>query len=253
MPQLIATSGAFDSWIACCEPRPQARLRLFCFPYAGSGASVFRTWPGGLPTDFEVCPVQLPGRGTRLMERPFSQLSPLVQALTQALSPLLDKPFAFFGHSLGSLVSFELARELRRQYGVYPVRLFVSSGHAPQIAHRGLPIHTLPEREFLAELHRLNGTPTEVLAHQELMEIMLPVLRADFALYENYVYAPDSPLDCPISAFGGLQDHRVSHSDLEAWRDQTSVSFSLRMFPGDHFFLNTTPSLLLQVLSRELQ
>lgn len=248
----IATPAAFDSWIACGEPRPQARLRLFCFPYAGSGASVFRRWPDGLPTDVEVCPVQLPGRGTRLMERPFSQLSPLVQALTQALFPLLDKPFAFFGHSLGALVGFELARELRKQYGVCPVRLFVSSGHAPQMPHRGLPVHALPEREFLAELHRLNGSPTEVLAHQELMEIMLPVLRADFALYENYVYAPDSPLNCPILAFGGLQDRRVSHGDLEAWRDQTSVSFSLRMFSGDHFYLNTTPSLL-QVLSRELQ
>jgi medium-chain acyl-[acyl-carrier-protein] hydrolase len=252
MRQPIANS-AFDSWIACCEPRPQARLRLFCFPYAGSGASVFRTWPQGLPTDVEVCPVQLPGRGTRLMERPFSRLSPLVQALTHALYPLLDKPFAFFGHSLGALVSFEVARELRRQYGVHPVRLFVSSGHAPQIPRRGLPIHTLPEREFLEELRRLNGTPTELLAHRELMEIMLPVLRADFALYENYVYAHDSPLNCPILAFGGLQDRKVSHRDLEAWRDQTSVAFSLRMFPGDHFFLNATVSPLLQVLSRELQ
>jgi medium-chain acyl-[acyl-carrier-protein] hydrolase len=187
------------------------------------------------------------------MERPFSRLSPLVQALTHALYPLLDKPFAFFGHSLGALVSFEVARELRRQYGVHPVRLFVSSGHAPQIPRRGLPIHTLPEREFLEELRRLNGTPTELLAHRELMEIMLPVLRADFALYENYVYAHDSPLNCPILAFGGLQDRKVSHRDLEAWRDQTSVAFSLRMFPGDHFFLNATVSPLLQVLSRELQ
>jgi medium-chain acyl-[acyl-carrier-protein] hydrolase len=252
MPQPIANS-VFDSWIACREPRPQARLRLFCFPYAGSGASVFRTWPRGLPTDVEVCPVQLPGRGTRLMERPFSRLAPLVQALAQALFPLLDKPFAFFGHSLGALVGFEVARELRRQYDVYPVRLFVSSGHAPQIPRRGLPIHALPEREFLEELHSLNGTPIELLAHRELMEIMLPILRADFALYEDYVYVPDFPLNCPIMAFGGLEDRKVSHRDLEAWRDQTRVAFSLRMFPGDHFFLNATASPLLQVLSRELQ
>ncbi len=171
----------------------------------------------------------------------------------QALFPLLDKPFAFFGHSLGALVGFEVARELRRQYDVYPVRLFVSSGHAPQIPRRGLPIQALPEREFLEELHSLNGTPIELLAHRELMEIMLPILRADFALYEDYVYVPDFPLNCPIMAFGGLEDRKVSHRDLEAWRDQTSVAFSLRMFPGDHFFLNATASPLLQVLSRELQ
>ena len=131
------------------------------------------------------------------------------------------------------------------------VRLFVSAGRAPQIPHRGPPIHTLPEKEFLAELRRLNGTPSELLEHEELMEIMLPLLRADFAMYETYVYSNEPPLNCPISAFGGLQDHRVKDSDLEAWRAQTNASFSLRMFPGDHFFLKQP--LLLQVLSKELE
>jgi medium-chain acyl-[acyl-carrier-protein] hydrolase len=185
------------------------------------------------------------------MERPFTQLSPLVEALAQALVPLLDKPFAFFGHSLGALVSFELARRIRRQYGVHPVRLFVSAGRAPQIPHRTRPIHTLPDKDLLVELRRLNGMPSELLDHEELMEIMLPVLRADFAVYETYVYLTEPPLDCPISAFGGLQDLRVKDSDLEAWRAQTSASFSLRMFPGDHFFLKQP--LLLQTLSQELQ
>jgi medium-chain acyl-[acyl-carrier-protein] hydrolase len=249
----MTTATVFDSWIACRKPNPQARLRLFCFPYAGAGASIFRTWSDGLPADVEVCPVQIPGRGTRLMETPFTQLSPLVQALAQALAPLLDKPFAFFGHSLGALVGFELARQLRRQSGVQPVRLFVSADRAPQIPHRDRPIHALPEEEFLQELRRLNGIPGKVLEEAELMQIMLPVLRADFAVYETYVYSTEPPLDCPISTFGGLQDARVSRGDLEAWRDQTSGSFSLRMFPGDHFFLNTTQPLLLQALSQELR
>ncbi len=248
----MTTAAAFDSWIACRKPRPQARLRLFCFPYAGGSALIFRTWSDGLPADVEVCPIQLPGRGTRLMEPPFTQLSPLIQALAQALLPLLDKPFAFFGHSLGALVSFELARQLRRQYGVQPVRLFVSASRAPQLPHRGLPVHTLPAGDFLAELRRLNGTPRAMLAHEELMQISLPVLRADFAVYETYVYPTEPPLNSPISAFGGLRDRTVSQSDLEAWREQTRVSFSLQMFPGDHFFLNTTQPLLLRVLSQEL-
>lgn len=187
------------------------------------------------------------------MEPPFTRLSPLIQALAQALFPLLDKPFAFFGHSLGALVSFELARRLRREYAVQPVCLFISADRAPQIPNRDPVIHTLPEGEFLVELCRLNGTPREVLEDEELRQIMLPLLRADFAVYETYGYLTEPPLNCPISAFGGLQDHRVSRGDLEAWREQTSVSFSLRMFPGDHFFLNTTQPPLLGALSQELR
>lgn len=245
------TAAAFDSWISFRKPAPETRLRLFCFPYAGAGALIFRTWSDALPADVDVCPVQLPGRGTRLMERPFTNLSTLVEALAPALVPLLDRPFAFFGHSLGALVGFELARQVRRQYGVHPVRLFISACRAPQIPQRGPPIHTLPEKEFLAELRRLNGTPSELLNHQELMEIMLPLLRADFALFETYVYSTEPPLSCPISAFGGLQDHRVRDTDLEAWRTQTSGFFSSQMFPGDHFFLNEP--LLLRALAMELQ
>ena len=249
----LTIATAFDSWIAFRKPNPQARLRLFCFPYAGAGASIFRTWSASLPADVEVCPVQFPGRGTRLTETPFTRLAPLVDALAQALGPHLDKPFAFFGHSLGALVEFELARHLRKQSGIQPVHLFVSADRAPQIRHRDRPIHALPEREFLAELRRLNGIPEKVWEDAELMQIMLPVLRADFSVYETYVYAIEPPLDCFISGFGGLQDQKVSRSDLEIWHEQTSASFSLRMFPGDHFFLNTALPLLLHVLSQRLR
>ena len=249
MSQLAATTTS-NSWISCYNPRRETRLRLFCFPYAGAGALIFRNWSDGMPADVEVCPVQLPGHGTRLIERPFTRLTLLVEALAPALAPLLDRPFAFFGHSLGALIGFELARLIRRQYGVHPFRVFVSGGRAPQIPHLDRSIHALPDKEFLAELRRLNGTPRELLDHEELMEVMLPILRADFAMYETYLYSAEPPLDCPISAFGGLQDRRVSISDLEAWRTQTSATFSLRMFPGDHFFLKQP--LLLQALTQEL-
>lgn len=247
------TGTAFSPWITCRKPNPQARLRLFCFPYAGTGVSIFRTWPDGLPADVEVCPIQFPGRGTRLMEAPFTRLSPLVQALAQALGPLLDKPFAFFGHSLGALVGFELARQLRRQSGVQPIRLFVSAHRAPQIPLRDQPIHALPDEKFLHELRRLNGIPDQVLAEAELMQIMLPVLKADLAVFETYLYATEPPLDCAISTFGGLQDGKVSRDDLDSWRAQTTGPFSLRMFAGDHFFLNTARPRLLQTLSEELR
>lgn len=214
---------------------------------------MFRDWSHGLPADIEVCPVQLPGRGTRLMEPAFSRLPLLIDALAEALLPLLDKPFALFGHSFGSLVSFELARHLQSSQQGRPVRLFVSAGPAPQLPHRGSPIHDSPEKDFSAELRRLNGTPPELLNHKELMDIVLPSLRADFALYESYRYSSGPPLNCPISTYGGLSDQQVNHSDLEAWREQTSVSFSIRMFPGDHFFLKTTRPLLLRALSQELR
>jgi medium-chain acyl-[acyl-carrier-protein] hydrolase len=249
----MSTAIAFEPWIAFRKPNSKARLRLFCFPYAGAGAVIFRTWSDALPEDVEVCPVQYPGRGTRPMEPPFTEIPPLVQALTQALMPLLDKPFAFFGHSLGALVAFELARQLRRQLGRQPVRLYVSASRAPRIPRRDPPIHALPDADFLLELGRLNGIPEILLEDVDLMQIALPVLRADFALYETYAYFPEAPLACVITGLGGSQDHRVRRGDLDAWRDETDGAFSLRIFPGDHFFLNTMRPLLLQTLSEDLE
>jgi medium-chain acyl-[acyl-carrier-protein] hydrolase len=249
----MSAAATLDSWIAFRKPNAQARLRLFCFPPAGAGAATFRTWSDELPADIEVCPVQFPGRGTRLTEAPLTRLLPLVQALALALRPLLDKPFAFFGHSMGALVGFELARQLRRQFGVEPVRLCVSAACAPQIPPRHRPIHALPEGEFLEELRRLDGTPGEVLEHAELMRIMLPALRADFAVYETYVYSHEAPFSCCISGFGGLLDQRVSRDDLDGWREQTRATFSLQMVPGGHFFLNTARQMLLQMLAQELR
>jgi medium-chain acyl-[acyl-carrier-protein] hydrolase len=249
----LARTSTFDSWIACRKPNAMARIRLFCFAHAGGAASTFRTWSDSLPIDIEVCPIQLPGRGARLVEPPFSDFRPLVEALAEALVPLLDRPFAFFGHSLGSLVGFELARRLRSHHQKRPVRLFVSAAPAPQIPHRDRSISKLPEKEFLSELRRLNGTPRELLNHRELMDIAFPLLRADFALYESYRYSSELPLECPISVYGGLDDQTVKYRDLQRWRDQTSASSSIRVFPGDHFFLRTTEPLLLRTLAKELR
>ena len=186
------------------------------------------------------------------MEPPFTRLPPLVRALAQGLTPLLDRPFAFFGHSLGALVAFELARQLRGQSGLRPARLLVSAAGAPQIPRRNRPVHALPEEEFLSELRQLNGVPAKVLEDWELMQLLLPMLRADFAIFETYQYMPEPPLDCALSGFCGLQDQKVSREDMEAWRGQTSGLFSLRVLPGDHFFLNTAQPLLLQRLYQEL-
>jgi len=142
---------------------------------------------------------------------------------------------------------------LRREHGPGPVHLFVSGRRAPQVPDPDPPTYNLPEPEFLEELRRLNGTPKAVFEHPELMQLMIPILRADFELVQTYMYLPEPPLDCPISAFGGLQDEDVTREHLEAWRDQTTASFSLQMFPGDHFFLHTAQAFLLQTIACKLQ
>ena len=241
-----------DVWVHCAKPNPTARFRLFCFPYAGGGASIYHTWPEHVPAEIEVCPVQLPGRESRLRTPPFTQLSPLLQRLAQVLRPYLQMPFAFFGHSMGALISFELARQLRRQHDPGPVCLFVSAHRAPQIPAPKPPIHQLPTTEFVGELRRLNGTSEAVLQDAELLQLMLPTLRADFAICETYTYTTEEPLDCPIIAFAGLEDCEVSRDDLAAWRDQTQSSFKMRMVPGNHFFLHSARTPLVRAVSQDL-
>jgi medium-chain acyl-[acyl-carrier-protein] hydrolase len=231
---------------------PEPALRLFCLPHAGGGASLYRTWSAALPTDIDVCPVQLPGRETRAREAPLSRLRALVPAIAEGLLPMLDAPFAFFGHSMGGLLGFELARYLRRQWGRLPVRLLVAGHRAPHLPRRGSSLHSLPEPHFSQELRTLGGTPAEVLDNRELMNVVAPVLRADFAVCETYEYAPDEPLACPISVFGGLDDRMVPPTDLSAWGEHTRSGFSVRLLPGNHFFVRSAPAPLLQAIAGDL-
>jgi medium-chain acyl-[acyl-carrier-protein] hydrolase len=247
-------------WLTCLYPQPAATLRLFCFAYAGGGASAFRSWGAAMPADIEVWAVQLPGRETRLREPAIVRLQPLVEAVSQAIVPHCDscsdpfrnRPFALFGHSMGGLVSFEVARHLRRYYRLNPVHLFVSGTRAPQIPDPDPPIHALPQPDFLSELKQFNGTPAAVLENAELMELILPTLRADFELLETYTYQADLPLHCPISAFGGIEDLKVGREQLQAWQIQTTNTFSLHLLPGDHFFLHSARSRLLQQIVQHL-
>lgn len=227
-------------------------MRLFCFPYAGGSALNYRNWPENIPKNSEACLLNLPGRGSRLGEKPFTQLLPLVEAIGEAIVPYLDKPFAFFGHSMGALIGFELARYIRRERRIDPSHLFISGRVAPQIADDDPATYDLPRDEFIRELERLNGTPKEVLEHPELMHLVIPLLRADFSVCQTYNYTVEPSLNCPITVFGGLQDYEVPRESLEPWREHTLQSFKLRMLPGDHFFLNSAQPLLLQALSHEL-
>jgi medium-chain acyl-[acyl-carrier-protein] hydrolase len=240
-----------NPWILHPRPNPGAALRLLCFPYAGGGGSVFRTWPNALPPDIEMWAIELPGRETRFKEQPFQELIPLVAALTDAVGPELQGPFAIYGHSLGALLGLCFARELRRRSLGGPVHLFASGRRAPQLPEPA-PMATLPEPQFLAELRRLGGIPDAVLAEPELMAIFLPILRTDFAVSEADLPGPDEPLDCPITVLGGKSDEKATIAELEAWRIHTTAAFEREMFPGGHFFLQSARDAFLGSLSRRL-
>lgn len=240
------------SWIGHFKPNPRASLRLFCFPYSGGSASAFRTWEHSLPPDIEIVPIQLPGRENRLRERPFTHLTPLIQALLDVLPPMLDKPFVLFGHSLGALICFELTRQLQKKGGPQPQHIFVSAHRAPQKPLLQEPLHLQSDTKMLQELRNLNGTPESVLQNTELMNILMPLFRADFSIYETYTYQPEDPLNCAITAFCGTQDTRATRGEMIPWQEQTSGHFVLRMLPGGHFFMHTAQTQLLQSISHEI-
>lgn len=234
------------------KPNPHARVRLFCFPYAGGTAPIFRTWPNYLPAEVEVCAVQYPGRGTRIAEPLREDVEELMNSSYDELQPFLNKPFAFFGHSMGALVSYEFARRLQREQRSGPIGVFVSGCTAPHLRATDRITYDLPEPEFIDELRRLQGTPPEVLDSKELMQLMLPIIRADFKASQTYQYVPGPPLGCPIRAFGGLNDETVSREQVQGWGEHTSAGFRAQMMPGDHFFLNSSQPLLTRMVAQDL-
>lgn len=250
---MITTKTTFTSWITCPKTNIEAKLRLFCLPYAGGSATVFRTWTDDLPKNIELCPIEIPGRGRQIKSPPYTEIQPLVREIATNIIPYLDKPYAFFGYSMGGLISFELIRLLRSEYNFQPLHLFVAARPAPQLPSENPPISKLSDRDFLDSISRLNGTPKEVLENAELMRLFLPIIRADFALIDSYVYDPQPALDCPIYTFGGLQDRGVSYNHLAAWQEQTTADFSLQMMDGDHFFINTAKTTLLNSVIQCLQ
>lgn len=246
-----ATSPSPDSWVVRSRPNEQAALRLFCFPYAGGAASVFRQWQASVPEEVEICAVQLPGREYRIGEAAYRRIPDLLNSLTEAIAPYLDRPFALFGHSMGALISFALARHLRQTLGKLPTRLYLAAYRAAHLPNPNIKIYHLPSEVFRVVL-RAEGIPEAVLQNEELIQAMLPTLRADFELCDTYDYREDLPLECPLTVYGGLDDVRVRASDLEAWRMHCSGPFNLKLFPGSHFFLHSAQYLLLAELSRDL-
>jgi medium-chain acyl-[acyl-carrier-protein] hydrolase len=241
-----------DSWIRCPTPHPAARLRLFCLPYAGGGASIFKNWGDALPDSIEVCAIQLPGREDRIAETPFRRVEQLLPVLLDRLRPYLDRRIAFFGHSMGAFLSYELALALTEENRA-PAHLIVSGQRAPHLPLSRPESYHLSDTDFCERLRSLNGTPASVLAEPELLSMILPLLRSDFEMSETYQRVPKTRLDCPIQVFGGDRDEEVDRAGLEAWQKTTSAPVKIEILPGDHFFLQSLTDALLEMVERTLR
>ena len=247
-------NAEWQKWIQVLHQPAEASVRLFCFPYAGSTTVVYRPWVDWLPPFVELMAIEYPGHGKRLREKPFHKIPDLVQPLTQAILPLLNRPYAFFGHSMGALVAYEVIRQLQQLGTALPIHLFVSGRSAPHIPETvEPPLYTLPDEEFKQKLREFNGTPEEILNHDELMELLLPILRCDFEACETYKHIPGDPLPIPISALGGLSDESVPPDHIRAWQSHTSKQFRFHFFPDGHFFIHSHLKEVVHIVVRELE
>lgn len=226
-------------WLVRFTSRPDAALRLICFSHAGGSASAYRDWATDLPDRIEVVAVEYPGRGSRIAEPACTAMANLAEAAAEALSPLTERPYALFGHSMGAAAAYETALRLREQGKPDPVRLLVSGREPPQHSHGGT-VHLGGPEALLAELLRSGGTSPDLLLDAEIRALILDRMAADSRLIETYRPAGTAePLRCPVSAVVGNQDPDVTVAEMAEWAVVTSGSFDLTVFPGDHFYLQT--------------
>ncbi len=238
-----------NKWLLIPKPTPNAALKLICFPYAGGNTSTFSPWLSELPNNIELILIQLPGRGSRLFEDIYYDMGSLIKKLLEFFPTLIDKPYILFGHSLGSRVAFELATKLKEMGKPLPEHFVASGSRAPHFAINEKQIHNLPDKEFISELRQMGGTPDEILDNEELIELLLPALKADFTIAEKYFYLGNEVLDCPISVLGGKNDIEVTVASLNGWSDLFLKPAEVHMIAGGHFFIDTNRDAVLLKLN----
>jgi medium-chain acyl-[acyl-carrier-protein] hydrolase len=241
------------AWISRHVPRPWALARVICFPPAGHSSAIFRLWSSSLPPRYELSAIELPGHGARLRETPTSSIPRIIEQLSDALLPELDRPLVFFGHSMGAVLAAALARLLAARGNHRLEHLIVSARRPPRLADPSPPLRELTDESFIHEInHRYAGIPEEVLNDPELLALLLPALRADVAALEQYAPCDEVPLECPITACGGISDATTPREHLEAWRSETRGPFRLRLFAGGHFYLTQQREALLAEITQTL-
>lgn len=240
-------------WTAFHVRRTEPRLRLFCLPYAGGGANLFRGWDELLPEEIEIRPVELPGRGTRLGEPAVSDMGSLVRHMAEGLEPLIDLPYAILGIGMGALAGFELSRTLRSLHYQQPAALLAVAQNAPSAALERPPASLMSDEKLRAALHRHGGMSEEALGNPRLMRLFLPVLRADYSIVDTYSYRIEKPLHCPIDLFVGTNDPSISSNGIQGWQQETFANATMHHFAGNHFFFRNNQRLFLAAVSSRLR
>lgn len=241
-----------NSWFVIPKPNPNARIRLFCFPYAGGNAGTYLAWAEQLPSAVELVALQLPGRATRFAEPAISDMQHMIEALLKHSASFTERPYVLFGHSLGSKVAYEFAATMCRLGNRKPSHLLVSGSGAPHLPGEKIPLYNLPEAEFIAKLEKLQGTPLEILHNKELMAMLTPLIRADFKIADTY--RPDArPIHCPLTILGGTLDQDVSADMLAGWNQLTHYPGHVHMIEGNHFFVEQNRSAVLAIVNQTLE
>ncbi|MCX5065666.1 alpha/beta fold hydrolase [Micromonospora lupini] len=248
VPTTATRAAGAAAWLSCVAPRPAARLRLVCLPYAGAGAAAYRPWATLLGDDVEVWTAQLPGRERRLADPPLSTMDELAPPLVDAIVERVPAPFAIFGHSMGGIIGYEVAARLVARGGPVPQRLVVSAARPPRNAAPLGAAHRLDDAALTRWLHDLGGIPDEVLADPGLLELILPTVRADLTVVASYRPATVPPLPLPVDAVAAADDPLVDPDEVAGWAACTDAGFSLTVVPGGHLYLHDSPPPLSRLL-----
>jgi len=241
-----------------CDPAIEgagirSAVRLVCFPHAGGSASFYVPFARSLPADVDVLAVQYPGRQDRRADKPIEDILELADRIFEALRPWAGRPLAFFGHSMGAVVAYEVARRLEQETGTRLSALFASGRRAPSRRPGEMAVHLRDDDGVIAELERLSGTDTALLDNEELLQMILPPIRSDYRALEKYVHRPGPKLTCPITVLVGDADPQITLDEARAWRDHTAGGFGMRVFPGGHFFLSSQQAQVSEVIRERLR
>ena len=231
---------------------PKSEVQLICFPFAGSGASLFYPWVSSLSSKFEIWAFQAPGHEELMDQELISDLGQMKKYIHQKVLPILKPPFILFGHSLGAVLAYELSKELQTK-NLIPATLIVSGRQPPHLKSKKASISHLKNEDFINEVFQFNGIPRELLNSNEFLEMAIPILRADFQLAENYQIQIEEKIKCPIKVIGTTLDQWIDLHEISQWSNATENSCEISIFEGDHFHLKQNPKVITNYLNEDLR